>query len=144
MLFTLFLIFMFSCLGIIFFYYVVKPFMENNCIYNNGNCLKFSYKKKDNSLLIKSNGNVIWYNGDNIYLYDTNEGGRYCKDTNFQPALKISDNQINEYECIKNINILENDFLQSDEQNIFLKVDNPYSVDIYKIIQYFKDKKIIA
>lgn len=92
------------CVGYLLYKYVInKKILEPLCLTNSSNCVTFDYWNYKNSILfnLTPNGYWCWFNGQDLYLYNTItntstchevdvcDGSGDCVKTEFSSAFKI-------------------------------------------------------
>ena len=136
----------------VFYNYIVEPHvLDPLCLINTNNCVQIEYYSIKNSVLINMlpTGYWILYDG-NRYAYTLgHNSGNTCTDNkNFEAAyvtdLQSKVKKIDGYKCIQKLDTLIDYFQKnSSKKYLFYRTKEPNKIDIYDVLNYLNNKKII-
>jgi hypothetical protein len=137
--------------SILFYSYIIDPYvLEPTCLANTTKCVQIEYYQNENALLIHMIPTNYWlfFDGDRLVYTYGNSGSNTCSDPNFESVyvtdIKSKIKAIKGYVCIDNLqNAIKRFSAQSSLKYLYYRDSNPNIIDVYDVINYFYNKKII-
>lgn len=99
--------------------------LNSSCLINSNDCIEIKYFKKNNSVLafVNTNNYIFWFNDNTAWVY-VDDTGYQCKDPNFEPAYKLTIQQLVAFECILSVKNVQKLYKDVQPIYIYIRSDN--------------------